>query len=145
MPLDEESKEFVRETVKGEVGPLKENLEIVDKVQQAVETIKEKLAAPPAPPVTEPKDTALDEDRLVANATQRIREEQEEERQRPGAGHSSINESTLRHCDFSSSNFRVWTHKERMSKKPLKCSILLSRPAQLDASWIVLGHPMSKS
>ena len=86
MPLDEESKEFVRETVKGEVGPLKEKLEIVDKVQQAVETIKEKLAAPPAPPVTEPKDTALDEDRLVARATQRIREEQEEERQRPGAG-----------------------------------------------------------
>ena len=48
----------MRETVKGEVGPLKEKLEIVDRVQQAVETIKEKLAAPPAPPVTESKDTA---------------------------------------------------------------------------------------
>lgn len=93
MPLDEEGKEFVRDAVKVGVGPLKEKLGLVDKVvqdteatksavekvNQAVQTIKQRLPATP-PPGPETKVPPLSEEQVAMKAAQIIRQENETRR-----------------------------------------------------------------
>ncbi|GAI30938.1 unnamed protein product [marine sediment metagenome] len=89
MPLDNEGKKYVSDTVEEKLSPLKEKLGVLDKVTQFVEANKKALQAiqekaSTNPPATEakPKEAPVDPEEVARRAIQMIREEDKPRRPR---------------------------------------------------------------
>lgn len=84
MPLDEEGKKFVTDSIEGKINPLRGTLDKVNKVIEAnrnmLTTIQEKISTNPPATETEPKETRVDPKEVARRAIQMIREEDKAKR-----------------------------------------------------------------
>lgn len=112
MPLDDEGKKYVSDTVEEKLSPLKQKLGALDKVTQVIEAnkktlqaIQEKVSTNSLATETEPKETRIDPEEVARRAIRMIREEdqakreereQEETRKREREEHQQLVEYCLR-------------------------------------------------